>query len=163
MERLVACRGLTRSATRARRQRRACGGDDDDDDMKKKRPAAKKEGEGGAADSAAATEAHVQLISTENGLSDDERDNEGMEGYHAGGYHPVAIGDKFKQRQYTVRMRVWVGCARRNQGKRFFTCHASLAPHFFFAGARRPRCFRQMLPPPHGVPVVFCLRIILSP
>jgi hypothetical protein len=78
--------------------------------VKKKRPAAgKKEGEGGG--TADSSEAQVQLISTENGLSDDERDNEGMEGYHAGGYHPVAIGDKFKQRQYTVRARVLAcGC-----------------------------------------------------
>jgi serine/threonine protein kinase len=44
----------------------------------------------------------VELLSTENGLSDDERDNEGLEGYRIGGYHPVSIGDTFNQKRYTV-------------------------------------------------------------
>lgn len=64
---------------------------------KKKRP--KKPAR--AAD-ANATALPVQLLASENGLSDDDNDNEGLSGYRPGGYHPVSIGDMFKQRQYMV-------------------------------------------------------------
>ena len=75
------------------------------------RAAAKKKRAGGAkksGNSSSGASIHhkgdvpVQLISTEHGLSDDERDNEGLEGYKMGGYHPVSIGDSFNQHQYVV-------------------------------------------------------------
>ena len=45
----------------------------------------------------------------EDGSSNDESEDEGAEGYRKGGYHPVAVGDTYKDGRYVVREKLGWG------------------------------------------------------